>query len=80
VVWQEGAKDVVIEDNVFYDNARETSAGTARAIDFHRSGAGNVVRNNTFCGAGPAIADTRGGASYAESGSRDAGPACPVKP
>ena len=73
VIWLPGAKDNMIENNVFYENAAQAGPGVSRGIDFIRSGSGNVVRRNSFYtrsrAAPPTISDTAGGKSYTESGS-----------
>ncbi len=77
VMWQPGAKDSVIEGNVFYDNALGKTA-RAHAVDFYYSGRGHVLRDNVFRYTGePAlkpVTDTWRGASYTETGSRDEDP------
>jgi len=67
VVWQPGAHDILIENNLFFDNATSPASDT-QGIEFYYSGSGNIVRNNLFfSSAGKApLSDT--GTSYTETG------------
>lgn len=52
VVWQEGATDCVIENNIFYRNAVTLGRGDCQGVDFLAAGGGHVIRNNLFFGPG----------------------------
>jgi hypothetical protein len=54
VVWQEGATDCVIENNIFYRNAAALGRGDCQGIDFVTAGDRHVIRNNLFYGPGRA--------------------------
>ncbi len=73
VVWQEGARDCVIQNNVFYENAAEQGKGACHGVTFY-SGPGHVVRNNVFFAPGRrALEDAKGGV-FAESGNLEVDP------
>jgi hypothetical protein len=50
VVWQEGATDCSIENNIFYRNAVRLGTGDCQGIDFVAAGGQHVIRNNLFFG------------------------------
>lgn len=50
VIWQEGATDCVIENNIFYRNAVSLGSGDCQGIDFVAAGGGHTIRNNLFYG------------------------------
>ena len=50
VLWQKGATDCIIEDNIFYRNAVTLGRGDCQGIDFVSAGGGHLIRNNLFFG------------------------------
>jgi len=48
VVWQSGATDCVIQNNIFYRNAVTLGGGDVQGIDFAGTGGGHVIRHNLF--------------------------------
>jgi hypothetical protein len=48
VIWQEGAADCVIQNNIFYNNAVHLGGGDVQGIDFVAAGGGHVIRHNLF--------------------------------
>ncbi len=73
VVWQAGAVDCVIQNNVFYEHAaRQRKA--CHGVSLYFSGPGHVIRNNIFHGPGRrSLEDTRG-ESGAASGNLELDP------
>ncbi|MEK7103448.1 MAG: right-handed parallel beta-helix repeat-containing protein, partial [Patescibacteria group bacterium] len=52
VVWQSGADNNTIQNNIFYDNSQTPGADDTHGILFY-NGAGNIVRNNLFYSSNP---------------------------
>jgi len=72
VLWQTGANNVRISNNILYENAQSRSSADPQGIEFYYSGGNNVVQNNLFYASGTggavAIFDSKSGASYTQSG------------
>jgi hypothetical protein len=52
VVWQDDARDCVIEGNILYRNAVTLGRGDCQGIDFVGAGGGHSIRKNLFFGLG----------------------------
>lgn len=78
LVWQPGAEDSLIADNIFYRNAIGVfdPADTYKTVYFYTSGKGHLLRNNLLYSDSPgaAIGPDGAGDSYLESGSIIADP------
>ncbi|MCI0744663.1 MAG: DUF1565 domain-containing protein [Verrucomicrobia subdivision 3 bacterium] len=48
VVWQKGATDCVIQNNIFFKNATALGQSDLQGIDFVAAGGGHVIRHNLF--------------------------------
>jgi hypothetical protein len=57
VVWQDGAAECVIQNNIFYKNAVRLGKGDIQGIDFVGAGSGHVIRSNLFFAPGRASID-----------------------
>ena len=54
VIWQKGATDCVIQNNIFYKNAVTLGSDALQGIDFVTAGSGHVIRHNLFFAPGRA--------------------------
>jgi hypothetical protein len=61
VIWQEGATDSIVANNIFYRNAVTLGRGDCQGIDFVSAGGGHVIRNNLFFGPGRSSMGGRAG-------------------
>jgi hypothetical protein len=50
VIWQDGATDCIVQNNIFYQNSVTLGRGALQGIDFVAAGGGHIVRNNLFFG------------------------------
>jgi hypothetical protein len=48
VIWQQGATDCVVENNIFFKNAVTLGRGALQGVDFADAGRGHVLRHNMF--------------------------------
>lgn len=68
VVWQEGATDCVIQNNIFYQNSVTLGGDAVQGVDFVGAGGGHIIRNNLFFAPGrTSIGRNPGGSSVSNN-------------
>ncbi len=74
VIWQEGATDCIIENNIFYRNAVTLGRGDCQGVEFVAAGGRHVIRHNLFFGPGRTPISGRPGAYSASENLEDKDP------
>jgi hypothetical protein len=75
ILWQSGATNNVIQNNILYENGQSSTPAAAQGVNFYNSGGGHTLRNNFFYANSPGA--TQGFSEEGSSGNFSG--SCPMK-